>query len=1286
MRGPFFKAARGPNPAREGAWEVSELMESMDRRASPRRPIDLAAQMHWEESAFPCRIADFCAEGLFLKFAAETTRQLEVGSRRPQPGRNLTVSFREPGGGREYQMAVRVARSVPNAIGVAFTRSDMDAIAAMMRLCGAEGEPEPPRLKPEGDKAQFILRQCAREIVSVVEPLMEDCLTRLVKDLRDASSGAMSDQQANELMDAAALLDARRLPFWHQMTLALEAPLRTPTGNKRELNAGELSLVDKGEFEDWLTIKVMVTKAETQYRGQLLPLRMRLDKAGIVNSTGTQNALGPVLICNAFRQVMQNMRLPRSAEKVCLRTFEERVLKSLADLYERLNQLLIHHGILPELDLSRYLADRQGDRSDPSQKSTPERSTPESSAPESKGAETKTNASRAAASAPRAPKGRARDRQFQLLHGQAQSAFATVRNLLGTLQSRRQTAAGGEAPQGGTRVSDSELGRQLQKLQQEAVQPRKLGPDSLRERVLERIRDGREDFRLDEAQQSSLDVVDEFFDSLSKSPRLGDFARDQVRKLEVPVLRMVLQDAQFFDNRSDPARAVLNRIAELGIKSARTSPVVQRRVESLVQRVNNEFDQDPRVFEEVQQELEALIERQNLVYRRNVERVTAAAEGAQKVEESKRAVAGELDQRLAGRRVPRAVLSLIGGGWRDLLSLTWIRQGPDSQPYQDYLAVVDTLLALAREPAAPVNLPELLRTIQEGLATVSSNQMAPGRIRDELKRFLMNRHERKFEQVEMPPAEEQPTDHPPASLDEARQRRLQRWINRVHRLQLGDWLRYQDDPSDPHHMRLVWIGRNQSRFVFVNHQGMKVVEMELVRLAEQMQQGIVIPDPNFEQPVVDESIDRMVKNVYDQLSWATTHDELTGLLGRREFERQLLHRLDRRELGGGWVLAQLDLRQFRLLNDTAGYSAGDEVLKQVAGLIRGTVADDQDAARLSGNEFVLLIAAADAEASLYTLVHRIEGLSPTFNGRGYKLSASVGVADNPDLLMGPEPWLKAAAEACALSKQKGLGRVHYQPADPGDRSKQEQIAARIAGLGSLDEERIMLRCQKIIPLHGGARLPAQFEVMIGLYDDRGQLISGADFVRMAERYNRMQAVDRWVVGHMLDWLRVNPGVLNGEGGVCIKLSGHSLNDQELLEFIYERLGQRDAPLERMWFEITEAAGISDLPLVEDFMQEVRELGCRFCLGNFGAGPTSYQLLRTLPVDMIKIDGAFIRDIVRSETDQAMVRSMVDLAHYMDREVIASQVEEKSALDLLVNLGVDYAQGYAIEKPRLLDSL
>jgi EAL domain-containing protein (putative c-di-GMP-specific phosphodiesterase class I) len=214
----------------------------------------------------------------------------------------------------------------------------------------------------------------------------------------------------------------------------------------------------------------------------------------------------------------------------------------------------------------------------------------------------------------------------------------------------------------------------------------------------------------------------------------------------------------------------------------------------------------------------------------------------------------------------------------------------------------------------------------------------------------------------------------------------------------------------------------------------------------------------------------------------------------------------------------------------------------------------------------------------------------------------------------------------------------------------------------------------------------QYEILISMYDDAGTLITGHDFVRMAERYDRMQAVDRWVVGHMLDWLRERRPDPRHLGGVCINISGHSLNDQALLEFIYEKLSEKTAPIERLWFGLTEASAISDLDSVAEFMVEMKELGCRFCLGNFGAGPNSFHFMRTLPVDLIKIDSAFTNQLNSSETDRAVVRSMVDMAHYMNREVIASQVESREVLDILRQLGVDYAQGFVVEKPRSLDSL
>jgi len=435
---------------------------------------------------------------------------------------------------------------------------------------------------------------------------------------------------------------------------------------------------------------------------------------------------------------------------------------------------------------------------------------------------------------------------------------------------------------------------------------------------------------------------------------------------------------------------------------------------------------------------------------------------------------------------------------------------------------------------------------------------------------------------------------------------------------------------------------------------------------------------------VDESIDRMVRNVYDQLSWASTHDDLTRLLNRREFERMVEQQLVRHE--DDRTLLHLDLRGFRLLSDTAGYQAADRALKQVAELLCQHAVDGMPVARLGDTEFAMLVAGEQGETIAHQLVSAIEAEEFAFEGRRYQLSANIGLVPELPALVSAERWLRASGTALNAARKLGLGKISQYAPDLDDQARQEQIAARVAGLNNPDDERMLLRCQKIIPLHPRAKMPTQYEILISMYDDSGQMITGQDFVNMAERYDRMQLVDRWVVGQLLDWLRDRAPDPRRVAGVCINLSGHSLNDQTLLEFIYEKLSEKDAPIERIWFELTEASAIQDVKAVSDFMAEMKELGCRFCLANFGSGPGSFQFMRSLPVDLIKLDSAFTSQLDTSQTDQAMVKSMVDMAHYMQREVIASRVESRPVLDTLKQLGVDYAQGYLIEKPRLLNSL
>ncbi len=1239
-------------------------MDPKERRASPRQPIKLAAQIVLElEQPWPCQIADFCAEGLFIRYSGETARKVDKSLARGGSD-ELIVRFRSVDGKKRHELTVRVARHIEGAMGVLFTRANPDALDAMLQQCGASRSQERSALKPPSEKVQFVLRQCAKTLVQHIEPLMESCFISMTDALKKAAQSASNDQQANDYMDTAGQIGVRQRAVWHQMLQALESPLKPE--HKGVLGA-ELSLVDKSEFEDWLTIKVMVTKADTLYRGDLLQLKMRLDKLSVNNATGHQNPLGPSLICEAFRRGLQHLKATRNAVKVCLRVFETFVLQELEPLYNDLNQVLIRQGILPDLDLSKYLSER-APRPEPAM---PPPIQPPEGAIRSRHTEDLGQPS-------------ASSKDFRSYSQTAQSAFATVRNLVSTLTANRLSRGDVDPvsfPPQARPLSAGELQRELQQLQVESPQTVS-NPAPLKDRIIDRVKASGNN-ALDEEQQGTLDIVDRFFSSVVASPKLSKASKQQMRQLEVPVLKVVLRDGAFFDDQSSPVRGVMNRLAQLGIKDGRVNPVIQRRIDELIQRITTEFEQDTRVFESAVGELDTLIDRQNLVYRRNVERVTAAAEGAQKVSESKAAVNAALDQRLAGRKVPRALVSLLGGGWRDLLSLTWIRQEPDSQLWQDYLSVVDSLITFGEDPDASINLPELLRVIQDGLASISSNHMPSSQIRDELKQFLVRKPDTVVEMVEVAPAAK--------SLDEkelvAREREnksLQRWVARAQKLRTDDWLKDQEKPEEPQYIRLVWVARGFSRFVFVNHQGMRVVELELNALARQMQKGMIVPDSLYERPLVDESIDRMVRKVYDQLSWASTHDELTGLLARREFERMLEQQLARHE--DERVLVRLDLRQLRLLNDTAGYSAGDDAIKSVGGILQDRIGEGMPLARLTGSEFTFLVPAEEAEVLTAGAIEAIEAMELTYAGKRHQLSGSAGLAPMLPALATAERWLRAADEACKLAKKKGNRHTVTYSLDATAQAQQEQITAKVANLSNLDEERMLLRCQKIIPLHSETQLPTQYEVLISMYDEAGNLIAAADFVRTAERYNRMQAVDRWVVGHMLDWLRDSAPNFADLGGMCINLSGYSLNDESLLEFIYDKLSQKDAPIERLWFEITEAAAINNVQGVAEFIEEMRELGCRFCLGNFGSGPTSYQYMRSLPVDLIKLDGAFTQQVATSETDHAMVRSMVDMAHYIKREVIASQVETREALEALRLLGVDYAQGYIIEKPRLLSSL
>src|SRR5690554_3347348 len=440
-------------------------MDPKDRRSSSRRPIKLAAQIDFGSGeSWPCQIADFCAEGLFIRYSGGTSRKLDRALAENNPS-ELIVRFRSPDGVHRFELHVSIARRIDGAIGVSFTRPNPKAVDAMLRQCGGSRNQDRSSLRAPSERVQFVLHQSAKAVVQCIEPLVETCLKETIEKLKQAAQKASNDQQANEYMDASGQVSARQRIIWHQMARNLESPLKpAPKG----FPGSELSVVDKGEFEDWLTIRVMVTKADTQYRGDLLQLKLRLDKLGIANRTGHHNPLGPALVCEAFHHALLQLKASREVEKICLKTFEQTVLKQLAPLYRELNNILIRHGVLPDLDLSKYLSEQAPPKSEltPAPKDTRPEETragrPAQPAEESHGTTTS-----------RALKSRLSG-EFRGYAQAAQTAFSTVRNLLTTLQTSR--VARGESPRedfapNARPLSTGELHRELQELQLRSAGP-----------------------------------------------------------------------------------------------------------------------------------------------------------------------------------------------------------------------------------------------------------------------------------------------------------------------------------------------------------------------------------------------------------------------------------------------------------------------------------------------------------------------------------------------------------------------------------------------------------------------------------------------------------------------------------------------------------------------------------------------------------------------------------------------------------------------------------------------
>lgn len=431
-------------------------------------------------------------------------------------------------------------------------------------------------------------------------------------------------------------------------------------------------------------------------------------------------------------------------------------------------------------------------------------------------------------------------------------------------------------------------------------------------------------------------------------------------------------------------------------------------------------------------------------------------------------------------------------------------------------------------------------------------------------------------------------------------------------------------------------------------------------------------------------------NLKLQLTHQATHDPLTSLLNRAEFDRRLKNILEyRQDNHAPHSLLYVDLDQFKVVNDTCGHRAGDQLLKQLGALLKTKIRGRDTLARLGGDEFGVLLEYCPPEKTLMIaeeILKLIQEFRFYWTDKTFSVGASIGIvnftSDNASQI---DP-LSAADAACYKAKDAGRNRlhVHQWAENAGQMHGEMGWVSRINA--ALEDNSFELFQQTIKPVNKYRKMGLHFEVLIRMRDAEGHLIPPGAFLPAAERYNLISKIDYWVIHNTFKWLSQNPETMAQVFACSINLSGLSLSSESLMPYVKNCFKVFKVPFEKICFEITETSAIQNLDRAQTFIRSMKKLGCTFALDDFGTGMSSFSYLKQLPVDKLKIDGSFVSDISDDPIDHAMVRSINDIGHVMGMETVAEFVETREILDLLTHLGVDYAQGYYIAKPQPMDAL
>lgn len=452
--------------------------------------------------------------------------------------------------------------------------------------------------------------------------------------------------------------------------------------------------------------------------------------------------------------------------------------------------------------------------------------------------------------------------------------------------------------------------------------------------------------------------------------------------------------------------------------------------------------------------------------------------------------------------------------------------------------------------------------------------------------------------------------------------------------------------------------------------------------------------PAIERELDKIRVHRARKRAEKTIQHMSHNDALTGLMNRKQFEHCLQQALD--SITGPndtHALLYLDLDQFKIINDTCGHVAGDTLLRQLTAVLKNEVRESDTLARLGGDEFAVLLTKCKPDDAFHiaqNLLNVVHDFRFYWQDQRYRISVSIGLVGMNLSTNSIDEVLSAVDEACNLAKEQGRNRIRIYAKDDNEMSKRHTEMQWVSKISqAMEEDRLLLYKQAIIPADKASKNPQGWEFLLRLRDTDGSILSPDIFIPSAERYDLMPDIDSWVISkafsYIADKLRLHQ-IEPDDSMFFINISGASLSEASFFNFIIDSLEQYAIPAKMICFEVTETAAITRLDDAVQFINKIKEIGCRFALDDFGSGLSSFSYLKTIPVDFVKIDGSFIQFLDDDPLNYEIVKAINNIGHIAGMQTIAETVEREDAMDKLRDIGVDYMQGYYLDVPSPIDEV